>query len=127
MMSPKEIAAKRKTDQMRMMSSAKVMAAVKQVAEFEAPHAGLEGRSREVEAKVGALETLLSAVMSINRELKLKVDEMSIELDVARKAEAKLAALVAEMGALTLVTLSPTPTRVKVLRNMHLHLHISIT
>jgi hypothetical protein len=66
---------------------------------LEAPHAGLEGRSRELEAKVGILETLLSAAMSTNRELKLKLDEISVELDVARKVEARLAAVVSEMGA----------------------------
>jgi hypothetical protein len=100
MMSPEEMKAKRKADEMRMMSSAEVMAAVKRVTELEAPHTRLEGRNREVEGKVGALETLLSAIMSINRELKVKVDEMSIELEVAKKAEAKLAVVVAEMGAL---------------------------
>lgn len=40
---------------------------------------------KQLETKVDALETLLSAVMSTNWELKFKVDEMSIELDVMRK------------------------------------------
>jgi hypothetical protein len=54
---------------------------------LEALHAGLEGRSRELEAKVGTLETLLSVAMSTNRKLKLKLDEMSVELDVASGSE----------------------------------------
>jgi alpha-D-ribose 1-methylphosphonate 5-triphosphate synthase subunit PhnG len=94
---------------------------------LEALHAGLEGRSRELEAKVGTLETLLSVAMSTNRKLKLKLDEMSVELDVARKVEVGLAVVIAEMGALTLVTLPTTSTRAKVLRHMHLHPHIGIT
>jgi hypothetical protein len=61
-----------------------------------------EGRSTELEAKVGILETLLLAAMSTNRELKLKLDEISVELvelDVARKVKARHAAVVVEMGA----------------------------
>jgi hypothetical protein len=129
MMSPEEMKAKRKADEMRMMSSAEVMAAVKRVTELEAPHTRLEGRNREVEGKVGALETLLSAIMSINRELKVKVDEMSIELEVAKKAEAKLAVVVAEMGALIShfgIVISYAHTG-EGTPNMHLHLYISIT
>jgi hypothetical protein len=37
--------------------------------------------------------------MSTNKELKLKLDEMSIELDVVRKVEASLVAAVVKMGA----------------------------
>jgi hypothetical protein len=85
--------------EIRMLSLAEVMSTVKQFVGLEASHAGLRGRSRELEAKVGALEKLLSNVMSTNRELKLKLDEMFIELDVVKKMEARLAAAVAEMRA----------------------------
>jgi hypothetical protein len=37
--------------------------------------------------------------MSTNKELKLKLDEMSIELDVVRKVEASLVVAVVKMGA----------------------------
>jgi hypothetical protein len=69
------------------------MAIVKRVAELEASHAGLRGRSKELEAKVDTLEKLLSAAMA-------KLDELSVELDVARNVEVRLAVVVAEMGAL---------------------------
>jgi hypothetical protein len=114
-MNPKDMEVKRKADQMnvnksgddslitksemRMPSSAEVMATVKRVVELEASHARVGGRNRELEAKAGALEKLISDAMSTNRELKLKLDKMSVELDVARKVEVRLATTVAEMGA----------------------------
>jgi hypothetical protein len=37
--------------------------------------------------------------MSTNRELKFKFDEISVELDIVRKVDVRLAVMVAEMGA----------------------------
>jgi hypothetical protein len=37
--------------------------------------------------------------MSTNRELKFKFDEISVELDIARKVDVRLTVTVAEMGA----------------------------
>jgi hypothetical protein len=79
-----------------MMSLAEVMVAVKRVAELEVLGVERVKLVKQLEAKVDALETLLSVVMSINRELKLKVDEMFIELDVMSKVEVRVA--VVEMG-----------------------------
>jgi predicted nuclease with TOPRIM domain len=85
---------------------------VKWVAELEASHAGLRGRSRELEATVGALDKLLSNIMSTDRELKLKLDEVFTELDVARKMEARLAAAESH-PSVTLVTLLTMSNRAK--------------
>jgi hypothetical protein len=43
-------------------------------------------------------DTFLSR-MSTNRELKFKFDEISVELDIVRKVDVRLAVMVAEMGA----------------------------
>jgi hypothetical protein len=77
-----------------------VMTMVKRVAEMKAPHAGLE-RSRELEEKVALWRHSSQPPMSTNRELKFKFDEISVELDIARKVDVRLTVTVAEMGAVT--------------------------
>ncbi|TVU23729.1 hypothetical protein EJB05_26108, partial [Eragrostis curvula] len=92
------------------MNSVEVMTAAKWLVNLEVSDVEINEKSRELsvkkielvkrlEAKVGVLETLLLAVMSTNKELRCQVDEMSVEVNLARKMKARYATAVAEMGA----------------------------